>query len=231
MLDLASSFPAVAVAVSVAVATLMYMVVSRFVDKEYRKACCGSETRKSPLYRYDEVVPYLRGNPYITDGYRMHYSAREAMRSLFSIHNETANIWSHGLAWLLFCFFTARSAWDLVVAEAEADLMHRVTVLIYCAGAMSLLACSTTFHWVGCVSVEVYKLTAKLDYTGIAILILVSFFPFMYRQVELHLCALSLSYSLPLQSLLLQSGVGLLLLAPHHASHRLGDLRLLVRQL
>ena len=53
-------------------------------------------------------------------------------------------------------------------------------MVVYCAGAAALLACSTSFHWLGCVSDDVYKLTAKLDYSGIAVLILVSFFPFMY---------------------------------------------------
>lgn len=72
------------------------------------------------------------------------------------------------------------SVWDLLSSEVGADWVHQITVVVYCTGAMSLLACSTSFHWLGCVSDEVYMLTAKLDYTGIAILILVSFFPFMY---------------------------------------------------
>jgi adiponectin receptor len=178
-------FPALAVIVSVSVASVVYFLVKRFVEKEFLRACCkpkpGRGVRGSPLYSYDEIMPYMRGNPYITHGYRKNYSWRETMRSLFTWHNETANIWSHGLAWLLFCFFTVQSVWDLLVAEAHADLTHQVTVVVYCTGAMALLACSTTFHWMGCVSDEVYKLTAKLDYTGIAVLILVSFFPFMYR--------------------------------------------------
>ncbi len=97
----------------------------------------------------------------------------------------------------MFALFTGKSVWDLAVSEAHADFTHqvghekqkrrlfekilaKVTLVVYCSGAMTLLACSTTFHWIGCVSDHVYALTAKLDYTGIALLILVSFFPFMY---------------------------------------------------
>ena len=179
-------FPILAVIFSAAVAAGVYLLVQRFVDKEFKRACCKPKPSKhgvrgSPLYSYDEAMPYMRGNVYITHGYRQNYTVRETLQSLFSWHNETANIWSHGLAWLLFCYFTFKSVWDLLVAEAHADFTHQLTVVVYCTGAMALLACSTTFHWIGCVSDEVYRLTAKLDYTGIAILILVSFFPFMYR--------------------------------------------------
>lgn len=95
---------------------------------------------------------------------------------------------------VLFFGFTLAAMWDLAMSEVEADLVHQVTVLIYTTGAMSLLACSTSFHWLGCVSDEVYRLTAKLDYTGIAVMILVSFFPFMYSMFYCRI-AMGIFYS------------------------------------
>ena len=154
-------------------------VAPGFVDRKF-KECCKPRSGQSRLYSYQEALTYLRGNPFITHGYRQNYSVRETLRSLFTIHNESANIWSHLIGWLLFFYFTLLSVWSLLVSEADADLVHQTTVVIYCTGAMTLLACSTSFHWLGCVSDEVYALTAKLDYTGIAVLILVSFFPFIY---------------------------------------------------
>lgn len=184
------AFSVVAGLSSVVVASIAYVWVRRFVSGQFQavlRKCCdakpgrrGRGVRGSPLYAYNEALPYLRGNPFITHGYRQEYSLREALQSLCTVHNETANIWSHLLGFLLFAYFTLSSAWDLMVAEAAADPLHQVAVMVFCWGAASLLACSTTFHWFGCLSDEVYMLTAKLDYTGIAILILTSFFPFMY---------------------------------------------------
>ena len=135
---------------------------------------------KLPTVSYEKALPYLKGNPYITDGYRQYYSLRQTLQSLFSIHNETANIWSHFLGFLLFAYFSLLAIWDLIRHEENADIVHQITVVIFTSGAVCLLVASTTFHWLGCMSDEVYELTAKLDYTGIALMILVSFFPFMY---------------------------------------------------
>ena len=68
----------------------------------------------------------IRGNPYITHGYRKGFSLREVLRSLFTVHNETANIWSHLVGFSLFALFTGKSIWDLAVSEAHADFTHQV---------------------------------------------------------------------------------------------------------
>lgn len=168
----------------------VWWLVEGFVGRQVAACCPEGGGGKIPLVSYRQALPYLRGNPHITHGYRQHYSPRMALRSLFALHNETANIWSHLLGWLLFAYFTLRSVIDLVWADApQADWIHQIALTVYCWGALTLLACSTSFHWIGCVSDQVYALTAKLDYSAIAILILVSFFPFMY---SLFYCRLPL---------------------------------------
>lgn len=39
----------------------------------------------------------LRDNEYITKYYRVNYNAKQTFRSLFGLHNETGNIWTHFL--------------------------------------------------------------------------------------------------------------------------------------
>ena len=42
-------------------------------------------------YTYRSII----GSKYIVSGYRMNYSLLQTLLSLFSIHNETINIWTH----------------------------------------------------------------------------------------------------------------------------------------
>ena len=47
------------------------------------------------------------GNKYIMTGYRLNYDTHwKAFMSLFELHNETGNVWSHLLGALLFVFMT-----------------------------------------------------------------------------------------------------------------------------
>lgn len=84
------------------------------------------------LYTYDQIPLFLKENPYITDGYRAHLPSKLCLRrwkntfislkyflmrshiswirlfpsgflcSIFILSNETVNIWSHLLGFMLF---------------------------------------------------------------------------------------------------------------------------------
>ncbi|XP_053795847.1 progestin and adipoQ receptor family member 3 isoform X3 [Vidua macroura] len=54
------------------------------------------------LYTYEQIPVFLKDNPYITDGYRAYLPSRLCIKSLFILSNETVNIWSHLLGFLLF---------------------------------------------------------------------------------------------------------------------------------
>lgn len=78
------------------------------------------------LYSYEQIPVFLKENPYITDGYRAHLPSKLCLKrcvsfpfnsldvlpfiyswflishSIFILSNETVNIWSHLLGFLLF---------------------------------------------------------------------------------------------------------------------------------
>ncbi|TRY69670.1 hypothetical protein DNTS_028429 [Danionella cerebrum] len=54
------------------------------------------------LYTYEQIPVFLKDNPYITDGYRAHLPSKLCLKSIFVLSNETVNIWSHLLGFLLF---------------------------------------------------------------------------------------------------------------------------------
>ncbi|OQR81768.1 adiponectin receptor protein [Thraustotheca clavata] len=64
----------------------------------------------------DEGFSYLGDNSYIHHGYRLHYSLKESFLSLFELHNETMNVWTHLIGSIIF--------WSLLISvclQVEAD--------------------------------------------------------------------------------------------------------------
>ncbi|CAH0489940.1 unnamed protein product [Peronospora farinosa] len=49
-----------------------------------------------------EGFAYLADNSYIRSGYRLHYSTRDCFLSLFELHNETLNVWTHIVGSFIF---------------------------------------------------------------------------------------------------------------------------------
>eukprot|EP00743_Colponemidia_sp_Colp-15_P002432 GILK01002636.1.p1 GENE.GILK01002636.1~~GILK01002636.1.p1 ORF type:complete len:524 (+),score=62.34 GILK01002636.1:45-1574(+) len=64
-------------------------------------AACGCTSR---LVTYNEVPEYLKDNEYIIGGYRCNLNAKGIARSLFQIHNESVNVWTHLLGCGIFLF-------------------------------------------------------------------------------------------------------------------------------
>ncbi|BDA50104.1 Heptahelical transmembrane protein 4 [Coccomyxa sp. Obi] len=58
------------------------------------------------LAAFHSLPESLRDNEYITKYYRVNYTGKQTIRSLFGLHNETGNIWTHFLGFLLFAVLT-----------------------------------------------------------------------------------------------------------------------------
>ncbi|ORC85302.1 adiponectin receptor [Trypanosoma theileri] len=58
------------------------------------------------LLGIQQVDPWLQFNPHILSGYRPRMSTRAALRSFFTWHNESLNIWTHAIAALFVLYLT-----------------------------------------------------------------------------------------------------------------------------
>lgn len=105
-------------------------------------------------------------------------SFRTCFKSIFRIHTETGNIWTHLLGCLAFiiiaiCFLVhsimSRDDWQEIVAY-----------MMFFLGAILCLGFSCLFHTLYCHSSQVAKIFSKLDYSGITFLIVGSFVPWLY---------------------------------------------------
>ncbi|CAG0923847.1 unnamed protein product, partial [Notodromas monacha] len=98
-------------------------------------------------------------------------------KSIFRVHTETGNIWTH----LLGCLaFIGVATYFLTRPSIEVDMQEKLVFAAFFAGAILCLGMSFAFHTVSCHSEFVGKLFSKLDYCGIAFLIMGSFVPWVY---------------------------------------------------
>ncbi|MCO5554869.1 hypothetical protein L7F22_008406 [Adiantum nelumboides] len=65
------------------------------------------------LLEYHACPEYMKDNEYILSYYRVDFSWQQALSSLFKLHNETLNIWTHLLGFLLFLILTVFTAYEL----------------------------------------------------------------------------------------------------------------------
>ncbi|RZF44235.1 hypothetical protein LSTR_LSTR003875 [Laodelphax striatellus] len=127
---------------------------------------------------------WLQDNDYIHAGHRPPLPSFSAcFRSIFRIHSETGNIWTH----LLGCVaFIGVAIYFMSRPSEEVKLEEKLVFAAYFAGAIVCLGLSFAFHTVHCHSENVGKIFSKLDYCGIALLITGSFVPWLYYGFYCH---------------------------------------------
>lgn len=58
------------------------------------------------LLLIEELPKDRQENQYVLSGYRFYRSTKECLKSLFRLHNETMNIWSHLLGFFFFSYLS-----------------------------------------------------------------------------------------------------------------------------
>ncbi|KAI1382312.1 HlyIII-domain-containing protein [Hypoxylon crocopeplum] len=133
------------------------------------------------LLLWDDLPSWRRDNHFIVSGYRPDSNSYwRSFTSLFYVHNESVNIWTHLLGALCF---PAVGAWLYhVIAPRYASANNSDLLVFACffAGAISCLGMSATFHAISNHSPGVAKWGNKLDYSGIVFLIVGSYVPALY---------------------------------------------------
>ncbi|TKR64580.1 hypothetical protein L596_025087 [Steinernema carpocapsae] len=126
-----------------------------------------------------EILPkWLQDNEYLRNGHRPPLPSFFAcFKSIFSLHTETGNIWTHMYGCVAFL---GAALWFLTRPRPILHWMEKLVFTAFFIGAVTCLAMSFIFHTVACHSVAVTKLFSKLDYTGITLLIIGSFIPWLY---------------------------------------------------
>ncbi|KAH9621953.1 hypothetical protein KSS87_015592 [Heliosperma pusillum] len=172
------------------------------------------------LYCYDELPDYMKDNEFILNYYRSEWSLKSCFFSLFQWHNETINVWTHLLGFVLFVVLTVVNAAHVTDAvdlfgllrtstsgpgtnsshDSSNFLLDMTTMVdlhinhltgatertarwpfyVYLSGSMFCLLSSSICHLFCCHSNKLNVWLFRMDYTGITVMIITSFFPAMY---------------------------------------------------
>ncbi|KVI11702.1 hypothetical protein Ccrd_009885 [Cynara cardunculus var. scolymus] len=134
---------------------------------------------KFPLLRYEELPDYMKDNEYILNYYRANWSLKQALISLFLCHNETLNVWT--------AFGSDHSS--TITHQLVSPYMNTTPfqteathwpLFVFLGGSMFCFVSSSLCHLFSCHTQHLSCLLSQLDYVGIAVMIITSFFPPIY---------------------------------------------------
>lgn len=139
------------------------------IIQEFSKAECLTAA-------FDEQPEWLQDNKYLHCGHRRPtYSYITCTRSMFQLHNETVNIWTH----LLGGFYFAHLCLSIFNSpNLTADDKWVVGLFLFSATACHVM--STLYHIFNCHSENISRVYSRLDYCGIVALITFSFIPWIH---------------------------------------------------
>ena len=138
-------------------------------------------TARLTLHDVENVPDFLR-TPYILTSYRVLFSFPLATRSLFHLHNETFNIWTHGLAalYLVYLSYSTVSSGGLLSSAGTSDWFDYALFSVFHWSAVVCFTASALYHWYGCMSVQSHSCLYIGDMSAIGLLILGSYIPGLY---------------------------------------------------
>jgi adiponectin receptor len=147
-----------------------------------------------------DINPNLR-RPHITGGYRINHSIGDCLQSLFQLHNETFNVWSH----LIGCVIFLALLYHVKETPCEAEhCPERWPLYVFVASALWCLSASAAYHLVGTANEKWTVGLEKSDYIGIVALIVGSCAPVVYYGFGPAYASTRLSYMLAIAAI----GVG-----------------------
>lgn len=115
---------------------------------------------KKNLLSHAELPEWLRGNEFLSHFHRPPMpSFRSCFKSIFTIHSETGNIWTHLIGFVIFVCITSYMLLRPITASTPfpRDWQERLIFACFFAGAIFCLGISWIFHTVYCHSKVVSK--------------------------------------------------------------------------
>ncbi|CAF1121961.1 unnamed protein product [Didymodactylos carnosus] len=122
---------------------------------------------KQQLYSYNDIPLYLQTNSFILNSYRHDLTIKNCLFSLFLLHNETFNIWTHLSCAIVFIYLFINDFKKFSTAKLD----DFIVILFYTFSVIFCTLASTIFHMFNCCSSKAYHLCLKCDILGIAIAI------------------------------------------------------------
>ena len=117
----------------------------------------------------DELPEYLRDayGPFVRGHFRGELDFRGALASLFALHNESANVWSHIAGFFLMMYLLLVRV--VVLRHGDLCPVPRWPHAVYLIGSMGVLLVSSMAHLTCCMGRAAYRRAWRADYVAIAV--------------------------------------------------------------
>lgn len=146
--------------------------VDQHVADTYNAISAAAKLGSCRLLYFDELPIEWQENPYIRSGYRFLATKKQCLQSIFWLHNETCNIWTHLLG---FVFFLGLGIYSFMTHLENATIFDKLIFVIFFIAAAKCLVCSVLYHtFIHCAHIPVMQCAATFDYIGISFLIIAS---------------------------------------------------------
>ena len=152
--------------------------------------------KRKRIVSIDEAPSFLVDSPHLRHGYRLHHeSIADCVLSLFTLHNETLNVWSHLVAAVYCGLLFSDLHFDGEVSGSFAHQMDLLMVSIATAASVFTFILSAVFHLFCCMSADAHRTLLILDLLGVLSIILSFYFSGLYFGFYFH-PAICLAYML-----------------------------------
>lgn len=148
------------------------------VSRKDKKLITKKITKK--LYTWEEIPDWQKDNEHILKGYvKETRNFKDCIESLFFLHNETVNIYSHFIPGVCFLFTIFLNRY-CVKQFLTTTIIDYFFINLFFFGAFTCLILSSIFHCFKSHSLEIAVFGNKLDYIGIVVLIVSSMISILY---------------------------------------------------
>ncbi|XVF17504.1 hypothetical protein REPUB_Repub10bG0128600 [Reevesia pubescens] len=97
--------------------------------KEGKGKRLWKKVKYQQLVKYHSLPGYLRDNEYIVGHYRSEWPMKQILLSMFTIHNETLNVWTHLIGFFIFLSLTIYTAMKVPTVVDLHSLQHIPDIL------------------------------------------------------------------------------------------------------
>lgn len=159
------------------------MVISSSKDAANKAVQVGRDAAKSfqHIWSWEDLPRWMQSDPYIRRGYRRQLDSFSAcFQSIFYLHNESVNIWSHLLPTLVYLSVLLATDYKILHNGVTLSTADNAVIQTYIAGSIACLTFSAWFHIVAAHSEPVATRFLKLDYLGILLNVVACAVTFIY---------------------------------------------------
>ena len=143
-------------------------VSAHVVSEASHEAVNRSADAVQHILHYDQLPDWMKIDPYIRLGYRRQLNSfRDCFWSLFYLHNESVNTWSHLLPAFCYMAFSLGLYLRVIYSDIEVPTTDIVFFQVYVLCTAVCLLLSAIYHCTNSHSEHVSRYFLKFDYLGI----------------------------------------------------------------